>query len=77
MTANQARRQSEEVINFNYNSQYNEIVEQINYHSNNGTFFIFYYKKISNEIIEKLTKDGFTIEDISNIIREVEYKISW
>lgn len=78
MTAKQAHSQSENANNFKHNKQYNEIVSLIERHSKYGIYYIFYFEAISNEIISKLTKDGFTIKDISDTIRnEVEYKISW
>lgn len=78
MKASEARKIAIEANNSVETEEYSEIIECIIKRSKLGDVSIYYYDRISYEVLERLKHDGYEFSDEEDNQREgYSIKISW
>lgn len=81
MKASEARamvEQSSKELEANDQSQYNDIMRNIQAEiKKNLSYEMWYYKTISKPLIKRLVDDGYKVENYSDQREGTMYKISW
>lgn len=76
MNADQARKLSKQ-SNLTSVSQYPEIIKLIKGAAGKGDYFVFFKSEISEDVREKLVKDGYTVGKTTFDRNEPLTKINW